>query len=94
LTRSKVRGVAARTLKVSPTEEFPMRRLIHENIGPVDQWLRLSIGFVLLVLAGTDLIGPWGFLGVLPMLTAMVRYCPLYHVFGVHTGRPQRHRGS
>lgn len=71
-----------------------MRRFFHENIGPVDQWLRLSVGFVLLVLAGTGIVGPWGYLGVLAMLTAMVRYCPLYHVFGVHTGRPRRRHGT
>jgi hypothetical protein len=71
-----------------------MRRLLHENIGPVDQWLRLSAGFVLLVLAGTGIVGPWGFIGVLPMLTAMVRTCPLYHLFGVDTRRPPRRRGS
>jgi Protein of unknown function (DUF2892) len=71
-----------------------MRRSIRENVGPVDQWLRLSAGFVLLVLAGTGVIGPWGYLGVLPMLTAMVRTCPLYHLFGVHTGRRARHRRS
>ena len=71
-----------------------MRRFIHENIGPVDQWLRLSVGFVLMVLAGMGLIGPWGYMGLLPMLTAMVRYCPLYHLFGVHTGRPPGRHGN
>jgi len=70
-----------------------MRRLVHQNIGPVDQWLRLAAGFVLLVLAGMGLIGPWGYLGVLPMLTAMARYCPLYHLFGVHTGPAPHRRG-
>lgn len=64
-----------------------MRRFNEENVGPVDQWLRLSAGFVLLMLAGTDLIGRWGYLGVLPMLTAAFRYCPLYQVLGIHTGR-------
>ncbi|HET8745734.1 MAG TPA: DUF2892 domain-containing protein [Ramlibacter sp.] len=64
-----------------------MRRFPPENIGPVDQWLRLSAGFVLLVLAGSGLIGPWGYLGLIPMLTAMVRWCPLYHLLGLRTGR-------
>lgn len=65
---------------------------LHRNIGPVDQWLRLSAGFVLLVLAGTGVVGPWGYLGVLPMLTAMVRYCPLYHVLGLQSGGVRRSR--
>ena len=69
-----------------------MRTFIHENMGPVDQWLRLSAGFVLLVLAGTGVTGPWAWIGVVPMLTAMVRYCPLYHALGIHTGHPERRR--
>jgi hypothetical protein len=94
LMRSKVGGPVAPTLKLSPSQECAMRRLFHENVGPVDQWLRLSVGFVLLMMAGTDLIGPWGYVGVLPMVTAMVRYCPLYHLFGVDTRPPHRRRGS
>ena len=69
-----------------------MRRFIQENMGPVDQWLRLSAGFVLMMLAGTDVIGSWGYVGVLPMLTAAFRYCPLYQLLGLHTGRRQRTR--
>ena len=64
-----------------------MRAPFQRNIGPVDQWLRLSAGFVLLVLTGLGLIGAWGFIGVLPMVTAMFGHCPLYRAFGIHTGR-------
>ncbi|HSV80173.1 MAG TPA: DUF2892 domain-containing protein [Ramlibacter sp.] len=56
------------------------------NIGPADQWVRFALGFVLLFLAGTGIIGPWGYIvAVVPMLTAMVRYCPLYHLLGIQT---------
>lgn len=55
------------------------------NIGPADQWARFALGFVLLFLAGAGIIGPWGYVGVVPLLTAMVRYCPLYHLLGIQT---------
>jgi hypothetical protein len=71
-----------------------MRRFLHQNMGPVDQWLRLSAGFVLLILAGTGIAGPWAYLGIVPMVTAMLRYCPLYHLFGVDTRRARTHRGT
>lgn len=61
------------------------------NVGAIDQWLRFSLGFVLLFLAGTGLIGPWGYIGVVPLATAAVRYCPLYHVLGFDTSQ-HRHR--
>ena len=69
-----------------------MRSFIQENMGPVDQWLRLSAGFVLLMLAATGVVGPWGYLGVLPMATAMFRFCPLYRALGIHTGHGRIHR--
>ena len=56
-----------------------------KNVGPFDQWLRAAVGFILLVLAATDTIGPWGYIGVVPLLTAMVGYCPLYHALGIRT---------
>jgi len=63
---------------------------IRQNIGTLDQWLRLSLGFVLLFLAGSGLIGPWGYLGVVPLLTALVRFCPLYAALGWRTNRTHR----
>jgi hypothetical protein len=64
---------------------------LRQNVGTLDQWLRLCVGFVLLFLAGSGVIGPWGYLGVLPLATAVVRFCPLYRVLGVHTNKV-RHR--
>lgn len=63
-----------------------MRSFVRENVGPADQWVRLAAGFVLLVMAGTGLAGAWGYLGIVAMVSAMLRYCPLYHLFGVDTG--------
>lgn len=59
--------------------------MVKTNIGPLDLWLRLAVGFVLLFAAGTGIIGPWGYLGVVPLATAAMRYCPLYHVLGLST---------
>jgi hypothetical protein len=64
---------------------------IRQNIGTFDQWLRLSLGFVLLFLAGTGLIGLWGYLGVVPLMTAVVRFCPFYAALGWRTNRTHRH---
>jgi hypothetical protein len=64
-----------------------MRSYFKQNIGAVDQWARYAAGFVLLFLAGSGVIGPWGYLGVVPLATAAFGYCPLYHALGVHTLR-------
>lgn len=59
----------------------------NSNVGAFDQWLRLALGFVLLFAAGSGIIGSWGYLGVIPLLTAMFSYCPLYHMLGITTKR-------
>lgn len=53
------------------------------NIGVLDRALRIGAGVVLIGLAIAGLIGPWGYIGVLPLLTGLVRVCPAYSLFGV-----------
>lgn len=62
-----------------------MKDFLQRNVGSVDQWLRYAVGFVLLFAAAAGIIGPWGYLGVIPLATAMFRFCPLYRVLGITT---------
>ncbi len=55
------------------------------NEGNVDRTLRMGAGIVLLALAAGHVIGAWGWLGVVPLATGMVGWCPLYRVLGVST---------
>lgn len=55
------------------------------NESPLDRALRFSIGLVLMALAFAGEIGAWGYLGFLPVLTAVVGICPLYGLLGVST---------
>jgi hypothetical protein len=69
-----------------------MKSFLKENVGPFDQWARYAGGFVLLFLAGAGIIGPWGYIGIVPLATAMLRYCPLYHALGIRTARAGAHK--
>lgn len=60
------------------------------NVGALDQLLRLAVGFVLLFLAGGGMIAVWGYIGVFPMATAAVSWCPMYRLLGVSTTRDSR----
>ena len=55
------------------------------NVGGIDRVLRIVLGLALigLTLAGT--IGAWGWIGVVPLLTAALGFCPLYTVLGFST---------
>jgi hypothetical protein len=57
------------------------------NIGSTDRALRAIIGIVLIALAVTVNIGLWGYIGVIPLVTALLGWCPAYSLFGVKTCR-------
>lgn len=56
------------------------------NVGTLDQAIRIVLGLALLVLVGFGTIGPWGLVGLVPLATGLVRFCPLYRLLGIHTG--------
>ena len=43
------------------------------------------VGLVLIGLAATDTIGVWGWIGVVPLLTSLFRFCPAYTLIGAST---------
>lgn len=55
------------------------------NVGRLDQVLRIIVGAIFITLAYTGLIGSWGYIGVVPLLTGLLRWCPLYTLLGVQT---------
>lgn len=60
---------------------------MNRNMGKVDRGLRAVVGVVLLGLAVAGPQTPWGWIGLLPLPTAGVGWCPLYRLFGVRTCR-------
>jgi hypothetical protein len=65
--------------------EIDMR--FETNVGTVDRALRVGVGAALIGLALAGQIGPWGWVGVLPLLTGVSRFCPAYTLLGVRTCR-------
>jgi hypothetical protein len=55
------------------------------NEGTLDRALRVLAGLALIGLAATGTVGAWGYLGVVPLLTGAVGFCPLYTVLGINT---------
>ncbi|WP_446728895.1 YgaP family membrane protein [Pseudoduganella sp. OTU4001] len=58
---------------------------IIENVGTVDRALRIAVGVGLIAAALLDLIGPWGWIGVVPLLTGAIKFCPLYRLVRIRT---------
>ena len=55
------------------------------NIGTVDRMLRLGLGIGLIALSLFGVIGLWGWLGLVPIATAFLKFCPAYALFGFKT---------
>lgn len=54
------------------------------NVGSVDKWLRIVVGVLLIAWAATS--GPmWAWIGVVPIATGLLNFCPLYRLIGINT---------
>jgi hypothetical protein len=56
-----------------------------QNVGGIDRILRIVVGLVLIGLAATGTVGWWGWLGVVPLLTGAIGWCPPYALLGFKT---------
>ena len=59
--------------------------MFKNNVGGIDRVLRIVIGLALIGLTLSGSVGVWGWVGVVPLLTALAGTCPLYTVFGFST---------
>ncbi|HET9930588.1 MAG TPA: DUF2892 domain-containing protein [Polyangiaceae bacterium] len=55
------------------------------NEGTVDRALRIVIGIVLLAAVFVGPKTPFGWLGVVPLVTGIIGFCPLYRLIGIRT---------
>lgn len=54
------------------------------NVGSTDRIIRLVLGAVIIV-AGFYFKSWWGVVGVVPIITGLLNYCPAYNLIGVST---------
>lgn len=55
------------------------------NVGGIDRVIRIIAGLVLIGLAATNTIGAWGWIGIVPLATGIIGWCPAYLPFGIKT---------
>jgi len=58
---------------------------MQKNVGTLDRGLRVVAGLALIALAALGMIGPWGWIGVVPLGTALLGWCPAYSLLGIKT---------
>lgn len=51
----------------------------------LERSLRIAAGLILVALSLAGVIGLWGWIGVLPLATGILRFCPAYPLLGINT---------
>ena len=64
------------------------------NIAAFERVARIVVGLLLLVLVFAGPRTAWGYLGLIPLLTGVFGYCPLYHALGISTNRERTSGGA
>ena len=56
-----------------------------QNIGSIDRAIRaiVGLGLISLVFVGPQTV--WGWIGVIPLATAVIGWCPPYALLGINT---------
>lgn len=53
------------------------------NVGGIDRMARIGGGVALIALAATGTVGAWGWIGLVPLATGLIGWCPAYLPFGL-----------
>jgi hypothetical protein len=56
---------------------------MEHNLGNIDRSLRIVVGLALLLLTAFGVIGWWGLIGIMPLMTGLLRWCPAYRLLGI-----------
>lgn len=56
-----------------------------KNVGGIDRSARIVVGLILLALVFVGPQTPWGWIGLVPLLTGLMSWCPLYTLLGFNT---------
>lgn len=55
------------------------------NVGMIDRGARAVLGLLLIALAVFGEGMAWGWIGLIPLATAAVSFCPAYRLIGMNT---------
>ena len=62
-----------------------MASFLTVNEHPVERVVRVVVGLGLVAAALMGTLGPWAYLGLVPVLTGLAGTCPVYSLFGIST---------
>jgi len=58
---------------------------VKANLGTADRIIRVILGILIILVVRLVFHSWWGLLGIILILTAVIRWCPIYRIFGIST---------
>jgi len=55
------------------------------NVGGIDRILRIVVGLALIGATLAGMLPVWGWIGVVPLVTGLFKFCPFYTLLGMNT---------
>lgn len=55
-----------------------------KNVGSTEKTIRIILG-VVIILVGIFTQSWWGLIGIVPLVTGLINYCPVWSLFGIST---------
>lgn len=55
------------------------------NIGGIDRTLRIAAGALLVIATAAGALPVWGWIGIVPLATGLLSWCPAYSILGLST---------
>jgi hypothetical protein len=57
------------------------------NEGMIDRVVRVIVGIALISIVFIGPQTPWGWIGIVPLATGLIGWCPAYSLFGMRTNK-------
>lgn len=64
---------------------------MEKNISMLERFLRVALGLVMLALAVSGPATAWGLIGIMPLITGAMGFCPIYQALGIDGAHMPRH---
>lgn len=55
------------------------------NVGTIDRVIRIILGLALIAMVFVGPQTPLGWIGIVPLATALIGFCPIYRILGIRT---------
>jgi len=60
---------------------------MQKNVGGIDRILRIVVGVALIAATALGVLPVWGYIGVVPLATGLINFCPFYPLLGINTNK-------